>query len=62
MLKWDKIKIDIKKGADSFKTGMKKVVKQAVTEVDVLKLKYEREKVKESYHLFIRGLASWSLI
>ena len=46
MMKWDKLKIDIKKGTDSLKTGMKKVVKQAVTEVDVLKLKYEREKVK----------------
>src|SRR4030065_447653 len=44
MMKWDKLKIDIKKGTDSLKTGMKKVVKQAVTEGNVLRLKKSRKK------------------
>lgn len=51
MLKWKNRKEDLKKGVEGIKSRSKKIIKQIVTEIDILKLKYEREKVKKEMAL-----------
>ncbi|MEK6682359.1 MAG: hypothetical protein AABY79_10385 [Nitrospirota bacterium] len=51
MRRWNNIKEDLKKGIEGIKSRSKRIIKQIVTEIDILKLKYEREKIKKELTL-----------